>query len=500
MYRVFFDTCVWFAIAEEPKRFPFLAVTEEMVRRKAIELIVPDLALKEFRRRRADIAHATETNLRPHIRAVREASAVLGWPKKKHADFLARLDELLAHGPIQGGGAEQALDRVERLLKASELIEDSDAVTRAAVERRLARRAPDGLADSILFETYAQCVREGGSEARFAFVTHNKHDFSYMQRNENLPHPDLADAFADGKSYYFIDLLGALNHIDPSISAEVLARNQPTVGNVIDEFLKADIPLHPAFRAFLGKCRNLEFGKKTLAKLRPSDYIDHIRFRRKTVVPATALQDLIAFKIAFVWAHEHRSIDFALDVLERAKRDAFREGLIAKSRIAPVRRLSREDEERLMKEFLRKQADPRARINMVDIVQFALWSGRRRNEICSLRWEDVHAASQMCAVRKRGGRRVRFPLLGKAWEIVNRRQTEPGRHKEYIFPYNTPSVSAAFTLAKRTLKINIVFDDLREEGIRRLLEAKQYPLELIQQLDPKKVLEIQAQLDEGKAL
>lgn len=38
--------------------------------------------------------------------------------------------------------------------------------------------------------------------ARYAFVTHNKHDFSNMAGDEREPHPDLADLFAAEYSTY----------------------------------------------------------------------------------------------------------------------------------------------------------------------------------------------------------------------------------------------------------------------------------------------------------
>jgi hypothetical protein len=50
---------------------------------------------------------------------------------------------------------------------------------------------------------------------RFAFVTHNKTDFSVELGNHKLPHPDLAGMFSPIKSLYFINLSEALRRVDP---------------------------------------------------------------------------------------------------------------------------------------------------------------------------------------------------------------------------------------------------------------------------------------------
>ena len=68
-------------------------------------------------------------------------------------------------------------------------------------------RDKNTMADAFIVETYAECVRDKkGSGARFAFVTHNKHDFSAVGSSQKLPHPDLANIFSHVKSLYFVNL------------------------------------------------------------------------------------------------------------------------------------------------------------------------------------------------------------------------------------------------------------------------------------------------------
>jgi hypothetical protein len=97
-----------------------------------------------------------------------------------------------------------------------------------AVKRAIERKAPfhhdkNSMADAILIETYGQCLREqAGPKIRFAFVTHNKNDFSVPNGNHKLPHPDFADLFSRIRSLYFINLLEALRRIEPSLVTDIM--------------------------------------------------------------------------------------------------------------------------------------------------------------------------------------------------------------------------------------------------------------------------------------
>ena len=74
------------------------------------------------------------------------------------------------------------------------------------------------MADAILIETYAACLRDkAASGVRFAFVTHNKSDFSSEDGTHRAPHADFANLFSRVKSLYFINLPEALRRIEPSL-------------------------------------------------------------------------------------------------------------------------------------------------------------------------------------------------------------------------------------------------------------------------------------------
>jgi integrase len=501
MYRALFDTSVWLAIAEHPRRFPELAIVEELVRRKALQLIVPTVAIIEFQRNRANIAHRTETDLIPHIREVRKAAHRIGAPEKKLAEFLEHLDYLSKQGPIEDGGPGQILDRIERLLVTAPTIERSIEVIEAAVQRGLDKRAPfhdrNGMADAILLETYAQCVRENkDATIKFAFVTGDKDDFSAPHGNHKQPHPDIADLFTPERSCFFHTLLDALNQIDSSLVSEILTREEPTVASVIKQYL--DVTSIGSGYWALKSAADTKIGEKKVSKLKPSDYVEFAEHRRKSVKGNTVNQELGNLGAALKWAQQNISANVSIDAYETGKQEAAKRGLISKkSEKRAVRRLSIEDEQRLIARFAEVKVPKRNDIDVMPIMTFAIWSTRRREEILKLRWDDFDEKTGWCKVRNayNSGKDLPFRIVGKALEVVLKQKEKTGTG-EFIFSFNPGSMGSKFSRIKNELNINIIFDDLREEGIRRLLESNKYSTEEILDIvgDSDRVLDIKAEM------
>lgn len=227
-FRLFIDTCVWLDLAKDPRQGPLLAVVEEMVKSGIVTLIVPRLLLEEFRKNRDRIAKESAKSLSAHFRLVKEAVGKIGGDKKKMAVVLSHLDDVDHKIPIFGGSAVGTLNRIESLLSGSVIIDPTDSVMLRAARRAVARKAPfhhdkNSIGDAILIETYAECVRGKASpRSRFAFVTHNKNDFSLPNGNQKIPHPDFAEFFSRIKSLYFINLPEALRRIEPSFVTDVM--------------------------------------------------------------------------------------------------------------------------------------------------------------------------------------------------------------------------------------------------------------------------------------
>ncbi len=71
--------------------------------------------------------------------------------------------------------------------------------------------------------------------------------------------------------------------------------------------------------------------------------------------------------------------------------------------------------------------------------------------------------------RAKIGNHRTFPLLGEAWDLVQRQPRIAGENR--IFPYNSKSVGTSFTRACSALGIeDLWFHDLRHEATSRLFE------------------------------
>jgi hypothetical protein len=102
------------------------------------------------------------------------------------------------------------------------------------------------MGDAILIETYADVVDSPGMKGtRFAFVTHNKNDFSLPNGDHNQPHPDLAPLFSKVRSLYCLTLADVLRRVDTSLLTDEMMmqeweeepRRASEIGDAIGELL-----------------------------------------------------------------------------------------------------------------------------------------------------------------------------------------------------------------------------------------------------------------------
>jgi integrase len=128
------------------------------------------------------------------------------------------------------------------------------------------------------------------------------------------------------------------------------------------------------------------------------------------------------------------------------------------------------------------EANGRQQIPVGRIVQFAVATAMRQDEIARIEWRDFDAEGRMLLIRdrkdprKKKGNDQRIPLLDvsgyDACEIIKEQGLFSNSREGRIFPYNGRSVGTAFRRQCRELKIDdLHFHDLRHEGTSRLFEA-----------------------------
>lgn len=250
MFKVLVDTCVWLDLAKDQKSGPLLDVLAMLVRNGDVELLVPHVVVDEFARNKARVAKEGTQSLSSALRRVREAVWTLDAPGRRAA-LAKRLTDLDLKLPSLGENAVAAIGKIEALIKGATIIETSIAVKVRAAERALDGRAPfhrskNSMGDAILIETYADALAGSAPKGtRFAFVTHNKHDFSQPNGDHRKPHPDFAPLFSKIRSLYCVTLVDILRRVDASLLTDQMMleewsdepRSASAILDAIDELL-----------------------------------------------------------------------------------------------------------------------------------------------------------------------------------------------------------------------------------------------------------------------
>ncbi|MDX0410105.1 hypothetical protein GOL24_22265 [Sinorhizobium medicae] len=224
MLRILVDTCVWLDLAKDYRNQPVIAAIEDLLNDEGFSLIVPQVVLDEFARNKDRVAADAKRSLQSHFSLVRDAVRRFG-DEKLIAATIKSLDEVDHSAVYKGEAVNESIERIERLLSAANAIPATEAIKARAADRALCGIAPfhrqkNSIGDAIIIETYAsQLGQEGSAEDEFAFVTHNKADFSQERGDHRQPHADLVALFDGVRSGYWTSLADLLNDLDEDLLA-----------------------------------------------------------------------------------------------------------------------------------------------------------------------------------------------------------------------------------------------------------------------------------------
>lgn len=147
-------------------------------------------------------------------------------------------------------------------------------------------------------------------------------------------------------------------------------------------------------------------------------------------------------------------------------------GMVARSRERD-RRPTLVELDKILAHFFEMQQRRPWSIHMPKVIGFAVFSTRRQDEICRIRWADLDRAGKRVLVRdmknpgQKIGNDVWCHLPDEAMRII---ESMP-RVSDEIFPYNSASVSTSWAKACTFLGIeDLTFHDLRHDGVSRLFE------------------------------
>lgn len=226
MFRLLIDTCVWLDLAKDRQQEPLLAAVEELVKSQRIELVLPRTVLDEFARNKARIVRESTQSISATLKRAREVVDKFGAGRPKQT-ALAELNEIDHRLPTLGDAAVESVLRIEQLFQSAPVIEIDDQVKLHAAQRGIDKQAPfhrqrNGMDDAILIEVYRRLVEQKPVRGtRFAFVSHNKSDFSQPAGDSRIPHPHIAGYFSKVRSLYVTTLGELLRRIDPGLVSEI---------------------------------------------------------------------------------------------------------------------------------------------------------------------------------------------------------------------------------------------------------------------------------------
>jgi hypothetical protein len=161
-----------------------------MVKLGMLTLILPRIVLDEFARNRERIAKESVKSLSSHFRLVKEAVGRIGGDKERMRLVLSHFDDVDHKIPIVGGTAVATLDRIERLLKASPILEAPEQVTLRAARRAIEKRAPfhkgkNSMADAVIIEMVRRMpARQDGAWGSFRLCHAQQERLQFREREQ----------------------------------------------------------------------------------------------------------------------------------------------------------------------------------------------------------------------------------------------------------------------------------------------------------------------------
>lgn len=241
-----------------------------------------------------------------------------------------------------------------------------------------------------------------------------------------------------------------------------------TVADLIDKYTETHAKDPGKTKAATLAMLKREIGKVKLLSLSAMVLRDFVDRRVKDGAGGVTIAGDLSFLSAVLkWGKHARNLDLPVHLALEARESLKHRGLNTRSN----EREREPTDDELARLYAYWGGNLRQRIDMPLLCRFALATGMRQGEICSLQVEDVDRGAKTVVIRDRKdpqrkkGNDQTVPLLPDAWAIV-----EPlieDRTEGSLFGVRAASVSSAFTRACQSLAPPIVdlhFHDLRHRA------------------------------------
>ncbi|MEM5400880.1 site-specific integrase [Paraburkholderia unamae] len=260
-----------------------------------------------------------------------------------------------------------------------------------------------------------------------------------------------------------------MKHREVELEKQQVRSLDPILSDVIDRYINENEKIIGRTKAqCLRTIKKADIGKLPVSK------IDSVAvsawLKGMNVQPSTRGNYLSHLRAVAGVARDLWDYPLDPDQLRKAAVAGNKMGTVKKSNTR-TRRPSVEEMNRIVDYFRDRDRRGEGFIPMTDIIEFALFSCRRQDEITRIEWVDVQKERVLVRDMKHPGQKIgndtscRIPP--EAARVIDRQP----RVSDRVFPFVTKSVSSAFTKACAFLEIdNLHFHDLRHEGTSRLFE------------------------------
>jgi integrase len=311
--------------------------------------------------------------------------------------------------------------------------------------------------------------RKDNSTAFLAQIRINRDGQIVYQESQTFDRKQVAQAWIKRRESE-LAVPGAIERINrKSVSVKQM------IDRYLDEYEKVR-PLGKTKRATLKAIGDSWLGEVADSALTSQKIVEFAQWRMGkeggSVQAQTVGNDLSHLGAVLSVARPAWDYDVASHAMSDARIVMRKLGMVSKSK-ERARRPSKDELDALLQHFFEMQIRKPTSINMPKVLGFAIFSTRRQEEITRIRWDDLDEKRQAVLVRdmknpgQKIGNNVWCHLPGDAWAI---QQSMP-RTCERIFPYNSESISAAFTRAYKFLELkDLRFHDTRHDGVSRLFE------------------------------
>lgn len=256
---------------------------------------------------------------------------------------------------------------------------------------------------------------------------------------------------------------------------EHAGRPDPTLKQVIDQYLSellATRNVGDTKKNTLRQIARTDLAAMRVSQINSTHLVEYARNRILVdgVQPQTASQDILILSSVFNVANAAWGYQVDYDDIRKTKAVMNKLGIWSKSKNRE-RTATTEEIDRLMTYFMDRQRRRKAMMPMTKVIAFALFSTRRLDEICRIKWEHLDDTSvlveDMKHPRIKWGNHVRCTVPPEAMAVI---KSMP-RTSDRIFPFTGDAIGANYQRACKWLGIeNLTFHDLRHTGITRQFE------------------------------